>query len=381
MFNSLEPLIISNNYQPSSYGPMTPFESNNNRSFSNHFNDNEKLSEREIQKEEQEEQEEDVEEEKSRFRSFCFPDNFSTSSGPSVNSYLRKIYGDSVSAASNNNNGRLNSNNSYGYNRQSSNNPYNVEYEETISSTTMDPEERRVLVSHLNEYSFETLKEGNESLNPIGKSNNIIETDNNDKRDLEKDICPRTPSPVVIKQNTEIENTHLSPSVNFPKTNYSNNQVPMRRGSMIPTTPNIYSGRRFSHRKSNAISLTKAFGGLKIDNDNNEGRKDEIILDDSKTTEEKSLGSHGKSLTPFERFKDIYMDDDDSPISPLSYPHHTSPIKTINNTNEQIQRNKNGKFGSLNEFADFNNINIEGKAFCNRPSTPKINLETNFLAL
>ncbi|CAL9731261.1 hypothetical protein MOUN0_L04764 [Monosporozyma unispora] len=369
MYNTFEPLIIANNYQPSSSlmgSPITPFDNNKDDNSNNKNNTNNN-------------------DEGTRLRSYCFPDNFSTSSGPSVNSYLRNIYGDSVSSS--NANSRMNSNN-YNRNRSNTTNSYynnfriipdreELELDDNATSTTMDPEERKILVNHLNEYSFETLRENSEDSNKqneqtedktIAKHSTVIDETNSA-------ICPRTPSPAKFNNRRNISSASSTndiqglPCNNSPFNNNLN--IPMRRCSIVPpqqSPSSIYSNKKISHRKSNAISLSQEFDGFHID---------DTVLTPKEKLEQKNI----KIVTPFERFKDIYMDDDDSPISPLSYPHHTSPIKTINNTNEQIKRNQSGKFDSLNDFANFNNIKIEGKKFVGRPTTPKINLEANFLPL
>ncbi|CAL9737235.1 hypothetical protein MOSE0_L06700 [Monosporozyma servazzii] len=359
MFNTLEPLLIAENYQPSSSmmgSPMTPFNSNKYDYNNNNSNNNNN-------------------EQGSRLRSYCFPDNASTSSGPSVNSYLKKIYGDSASSVSYTQS-RMNSNYNNSIRNKSNNfrSISNGEIMETddddddMTSTTMDPEERKNLVNHLNEYSFETLRE---NINDSNKQRGNVSSRYNNEDDFIEDICPRTPSPDKLNNQQNI-----SSSINDIQIaeNNNNNNVPltknqnvlMRKCSIIPPPQhyptNLYSNRQLQHRQSNAFSLSQEFDGLKID---------ETILSPKENPENKKINL----ITPFERFKDIYMDDDDSPISPLSYPHQTSPIKTINNTNEQIKRNLNGRFDSLKDFANFNNIMIEGKRFVERPHTPTINLE------
>lgn len=381
MYNHLEPLMIAS-FPSSITGEniISSFENNTNNN--NATNNTTNI----INREQEEEQEE-----RSRLRSYCFPDTFSTSSGPSVNSYLRKVYGDSIASSSNvgsrtnsnyynNNRLRSNTNNSVYYNNyynNINNTTNNDNSNDTMSSTTMDPEERRVLVNHLNEYSFETLKESSTESNNTNTSSN----NNNKQKRKENDddnICPRTPSPVNLNNG---KNTNIT---TYP----NNNIVPIRRGSFVPgsiLTTNNNMRRPSLHKKSNAISLSKEFDQLQL--------LDHHTFNTPPTPPKQSLKQDpqmkiNKVQTPFERFKDIYMgdydddDDDNSPISPLSYPHHLSPIKTIDNTREQIKRNSKGEFKSLNDFANFNNINTKGKNFIIRPMSPKINLEeNNFLPL
>ncbi|GCF00487.1 hypothetical protein ZYGM_000443 [Zygosaccharomyces mellis] len=56
-----------------------------------------------------------------------------------------------------------------------------------------------------------------------------------------------------------------------------------------------------------------------------------------------------------------------------NYIYH-SPKETIRNLNEQMERNFNGRYGSLSEFANDNKLDVEGKVFASCEE-PKIDLD------
>lgn len=61
------------------------------------------------------------------------------------------------------------------------------------------------------------------------------------------------------------------------------------------------------------------------------------------------------------------------PAADSDYVYH-SPRETIRNFNEQMERNSNGRYGSLVEFANDNKLDVEGKVFASCEE-PKIDLE------
>ncbi|KAK5962077.1 Ics2p PWA37_000110 [Arxiozyma heterogenica] len=312
-------------------------------------------------------------------KKFCFPDNFSTSSGPSVRSYLRNIYDDSLtpSSFSSSYSNNINTNTNNNKETEITTNNYN------ISLSTMDPEERKNLVDHLNKFSFEPFQN-----NP--NNSNIITSRCSSSYKLEpKEIYHAD----KVNDQWESSSSRLSDSdwkanknqfneYSFFLNTYSINP-PLRRNSVLPSSKPIKSNRRFSHKKTDAISLSQEFNINSYQTEPSNINNVDINLKGNQSNKIKSPRAQ------FERFNDIYIGDDDtytnvtllpSTTDPSLYTHHLSPIKTINNTREQIERNQNGNFESLDDFADFNNIDLEGRDFVSRPCTPKINLEGNTLS-
>lgn len=299
-----------------------------------------------------------------RFKSFCFPSNASnvSTSNYSVNSYLRNIYDDSVS------------NNSF-YPASSYSAPYSAKVmNDNVSTMTSNITEKNEIFKRLNNYSLERANENsnnnskNQLVHPIKNSQNqfrnvLVKDENNsnstfelknhsDSGDEDDDdgICPRSQSrtPVSFSHSSLGNNNETKKFLQAPK-------MDMDRS---PT------GRTFSHRKSNAISLTKSFQNLKILDDTNTSNNS-LYLDEKINYDDRYVSG-------------IYYDDDDddliSPISPFSYPHHLSPKETIYDTMVQIKRNKNGNFDNLDDFCAKNNINTRGKSFV-EPLPPKIDLQ------
>ena len=113
------------------------------------------------------------------------------------------------------------------------------------------------------------------------------------------------------------------------------------------------SGRRKSyHRKSHAISFSRS---CKPD-----------FIDEYDSNSSTSFNSRKTSLTS------SFLDKDYNSSPDTSYTHQVSPKNTIINTNEQLRRNASGRFGSLKEFAEKNQINIEGKIFAHKAETGDI---------
>lgn len=306
-------------------------------------------------------------------RYFC-PDNFSTGSGPSVHSYLRNIYDDSLTSSS--------SSSSYTNNNNNNKETEAVKNKYTISLSTMAPEERKNLIDHLNEFSFETFQNNSNNNN----NNNITSCYSSSYK-----IGPKEMYPVnTINDQWEDSSSKLSYSDlkgNKSQFNefssfldaYSIN-TPLRRNTLLPSSISTKPNRRFSHKKTDAISLSQEF-----DMDFEKTGLSKLSTTE-KNLNRKQSNKNKSARNQFERFNDIYIGDNDTytnvtclppTTSPSSYTHHLSPIKTINNTREQIERNQNGNFKSLNDFANFNNIDLQGKNFVSRPCTPKINLEEN----
>lgn len=148
-------------------------------------------------------------------------------------------------------------------------------------------------------------------------------------------ICPRKPnavSPLRVESNELSSHSHS------------------RSLSHELTKP---SGRRKSyHRKSHAISFSRSCKPNFIDGyDSNSS----IGVNSRKT----SLASS-------------FLDKEYHSSPDTSYTHQMSPKNTIMNTNEQLRRNASGRFGSLKEFAEKNQINIEGKIFAHKVETGDI---------
>ncbi|CAR28642.1 hypothetical protein ZYGR_0S02760 [Zygosaccharomyces rouxii] len=87
-----------------------------------------------------------------------------------------------------------------------------------------------------------------------------------------------------------------------------------------------------------------------------------------KTLSPRSKGDERKSVSPLRHLQPLPADSD--------YVYH-SPSETIRNLNEQMERNFNGRYGSLVEFADNNQLDVEGKNFASCEE-PKIDLEQGF---
>lgn len=307
-------------------------------------------------------QNEDKKEAKMKMKNFCFPDNFSTSSGPSVHSYLRNIYDEcpsSSSLASSHLN--INTTKEVGSNR----NNY------SISLSTMDPEERRNLIDHLNEFSFDFFQK--DFNNDIGSSYKLGPKETGQvgahtSNDQQESFCSR------LSHSDLNGNKNQFKKISSFIDSYNIN-TPLRRNSVLPVSVPINPNRRFSHKKTNAISLSKEFA-MKVNTACSSTNNDTgITFNENKT-------NNNSQRPRFERFNDIYIGDDDTctdvtfpSTNPLSYTHHLSPIKIINNTREQIERNQRGTFKTLNDFAIFNDIDVVGKDFVGRPCTPKIDLE------
>ena len=148
-------------------------------------------------------------------------------------------------------------------------------------------------------------------------------------------ICPRKPnaiSPLRIESNEFSPHSHSrSLSHEFTKS----------------------SGRRKSyHRKSHAISLSRS---CKTG-----------FIDEYHSNSSTSINSRKTSLAS------SFLEKEYHSSSGTSYTHQISPKSTIINTNEQLRRNASGKFGSLKEFAERNQINIEGKVFAHKVETGDI---------
>ncbi|CAI4274336.1 CFF_collapsed_G0003440.mRNA.1.CDS.1 [Saccharomyces cerevisiae] len=140
-------------------------------------------------------------------------------------------------------------------------------------------------------------------------------------------ICPRKPnavSPLRVESNELSSHSHS------------------RSLSHELTKP---SGRRKSyHRKSHAISFSRSC-------------KPNFI--DGRQFKKNFIGK-------------FFLDKEYHSSPDTSYTHQMSPKNTIMNTNEQLRRNASGRFGSLKEFAEKNQINIEGKIFAHKVETGDI---------
>ncbi|CCD24190.1 Ics2p NDAI_0C05310 [Naumovozyma dairenensis CBS 421] len=143
-------------------------------------------------------------------------------------------------------------------------------------------------------------------------------------------------------------------------------------GADIPKTVNSVSPLKKSktrpyHRKSNAISLTSPIELQNLSHQLNDDLKISPLPSDD------SLFTMGN----------IQYLDNKNPQEVESYTHKISPRATMENTTEQIRRNRRGRFGSLEEFAYANNINLKGRIFANTSnneenSYPVIDLDVNF---
>lgn len=148
-------------------------------------------------------------------------------------------------------------------------------------------------------------------------------------------ICPRKPnavSPLRVESNELSSHSHS------------------RSLSHELTKP---SGRRKSyHRKSHAISFSRSC------------KPDFIDGYDSNS----SIGVNSRKTS----LASSFLDKEYHSSPDTSYTHQMSPKNTIMNTNEQLRRNASGRFGSLKEFAEKNQINIEGKIFAHKVETGDI---------
>ncbi|CCK68072.1 Ics2p KNAG_0A03930 [Huiozyma naganishii CBS 8797] len=300
-----------------------------------------------------------------RLRSLCFPESYdANSTAPSVNSYLRRIYGDSVSSSNNNNSRSGNKNRD----RSCSN-----MFSDTMSTTTTEFEERKVLLDRLNAYSFKNATKDTLKSEDVQQSGNTtseeddyaVDDEEEDDDDDEKDMCPRTPSPISDEGEGDGK--------------YSLGKSP--RGSMFISSMSAYNNpasakRKPSQRRSKPISLTKAFGGLYINSNPTEGNNNNNNNGSNSNT---PLSARSPSALKFDMYmgNEFDKDDDESVISPMSFGNNMSPLFTMNGTSDQIQRNQSGQFDSLKQFVAMNNLNTRGKSFTHRPSVSKMCRDSN----
>lgn len=83
--------------------------------------------------------------------------------------------------------------------------------------------------------------------------------------------------------------------------------------------------------------------------------------------------SQGRNVKERESVSPLRQWHGQPPSTDSNYTYH-SPKETIRNLNEQMERNFNGRYGSLSEFANDNKLDVEGKIFANCEE-PKIDLD------
>lgn len=262
-----------------------------------------------------------------RLKSFCFPTDLPKETAytkhnnhkfhhpcpQSVNSYLKSSYADQS----------MNSDTSNSL--QSINETFDsiMNISDTVTSDYTDEEEKN-LFHQLNSFSFSDVSDKevtNDTKISSNTTNGKIFCGNSLISDFGRRTqipeYPRTPSPISRQDDFEAYTPPSSCSFNRK--------------------------RRISHRKNKAISISKPI--------------DEIML-----------------TSPLSMSSSLNLTDNNNYEYNTNYSHQASPIHTINDTNEQLKRNANGRFGSLIEFAEKNHINIEGRHFVDEPVAPKIDL-------